>query len=269
MPGTCACTAVALPDSTKALDPQRTSAGLQVPFTPEFKGWTLLALDLAACLRHPSNSGTKEKRGGLTREEAFQSLRSIQVCANLSLRGIFTSDIRYSLDSIPRHLVISHVGQRTLPHFTIVSRCPSKSSLSLWSGSLRSFRDLERGTIGSHVLHQETVDTTSGGSNLAQLITEGTVRSPCTFTSPFFVYSIPHMSRQSRPQSTCMPGAQGHVRMTRCGGGKNREEHYLAGESRYWLPQTVTWCGSHTCQRMYRLQHHTSCLGPEALGRSH
>eukprot|EP00884_Botryococcus_braunii_P004330 jgi/Botrbrau1/13899/Bobra.0017s0006.2 len=91
--------------------PQRTSAGLQVPFSPEPGGWTLLAVDLAACMRldEPAKPGSKPVVGGGTgkAQHTFQCLRNVQVCASLSIRGIFTSDNFYKEGDLPSALLLS------------------------------------------------------------------------------------------------------------------------------------------------------------------
>ncbi|KAI8472679.1 MAG: hypothetical protein J3K34DRAFT_519551 [Monoraphidium minutum] len=57
--------------------------------------WTLLCVDMAAAAR--AASGCK-----------FVSLRSLQLCSTMSVRGVFTSDIRFGLKSLPREMVLSH-----------------------------------------------------------------------------------------------------------------------------------------------------------------
>jgi hypothetical protein len=50
----------------------------------ESRRWTLLCLDLAAAARGAGARG-------------FAALRSMQLCSTMSVRGVFTSDIRFSL----------------------------------------------------------------------------------------------------------------------------------------------------------------------------
>jgi hypothetical protein len=104
---------------------QRTSAGLQVPFNPVPGGWTLLAVDFAACMRHdePAKPGSKTVvgRGTGKAEQTFQCLRSLQVCANLSIRGIFTSDNFYNVGKLPSALLLSQVG---FPTHRTLGACP-------------------------------------------------------------------------------------------------------------------------------------------------
>eukprot|EP00879_Flechtneria_rotunda_P008148 GHRR01008535.1.p1 GENE.GHRR01008535.1~~GHRR01008535.1.p1 ORF type:complete len:516 (+),score=208.91 GHRR01008535.1:756-2303(+) len=62
-------------------------------------GWTLLSIDLAAAVAAAE---------GARQAAQYSCLKSIQLCSTLTVRGAFTSDIRFGLKTLPRELVLSH-----------------------------------------------------------------------------------------------------------------------------------------------------------------
>jgi Protein of unknown function (DUF667) len=64
---------------------QKPTSGVQFPFASTSSKWCMLALDLpAAC--------------SLFGSSPYQYVRSLQICATINIRGIFTSDIKFSLE---------------------------------------------------------------------------------------------------------------------------------------------------------------------------
>ncbi|KAG1677552.1 hypothetical protein FOA52_014450 [Chlamydomonas sp. UWO 241] len=78
------------PDSIK-----RKSSGIQIPFPSPSHRWCVLALDMVAVLAGFSAS-------------PFASLRSLTLCSWLIVRSIYTSELKFSLQNLPRDMALSH-----------------------------------------------------------------------------------------------------------------------------------------------------------------
>lgn len=70
--------ATALPSS------QRKNGTLSLTVPGASNRWTLLCVDMAAAARAASGC-------------AFTALRGIQICSTMSMRGVFTSDIKFTI----------------------------------------------------------------------------------------------------------------------------------------------------------------------------
>ncbi|KAK9866441.1 hypothetical protein WJX84_003773 [Apatococcus fuscideae] len=66
---------------------------IQVAFAPNERGWMLLGLDLPSLLAAAGRTG-------------FQEVRGLQLCATLSVRTVFTSDLAYSKEALPKAMQI-------------------------------------------------------------------------------------------------------------------------------------------------------------------
>ena len=62
---------------------QLKQGSIQVAYAPSERGWLLLAMDLPSLLAAAGRTG-------------FQEVRGLQLCATLSVRTVFTSDLAYS-----------------------------------------------------------------------------------------------------------------------------------------------------------------------------
>lgn len=62
---------------------QSTQRNVQIPYSPSNDNWTVLALNLAALLAPVTNA-------------LYEETKSLQFCANLSVRGAFTADHGYT-----------------------------------------------------------------------------------------------------------------------------------------------------------------------------
>ncbi|GLC33983.1 hypothetical protein PLESTB_000825300 [Pleodorina starrii] len=78
------------PDALK-----RKSNGVQLAFPRASHRWCVLAVDLRDALRGFTSS-------------PFASIKSIQMCSWLTVRTMFTSDYRFSLESLPSDMALSH-----------------------------------------------------------------------------------------------------------------------------------------------------------------
>lgn len=76
------------------LKKQRTR-GIELPYPdPTFK-WCILALDLATATSTFSSS-------------PFHCLKAVHLCSWLNVRGVYTSDLKFSLENLPREMCLSH-----------------------------------------------------------------------------------------------------------------------------------------------------------------
>ncbi|KAK9836721.1 hypothetical protein WJX74_006638 [Apatococcus lobatus] len=66
---------------------------IHMAYSPSERGWLLLALDLVSLLAAAGRPG-------------FQEVRGLQLCATLSVRTVFTSDLAYSREALPRAMKI-------------------------------------------------------------------------------------------------------------------------------------------------------------------
>eukprot|EP00200_Dunaliella_tertiolecta_P010081 CAMPEP_0202389192 /NCGR_PEP_ID=MMETSP1127-20130417/81538_1 /ASSEMBLY_ACC=CAM_ASM_000462 /TAXON_ID=3047 /ORGANISM="Dunaliella tertiolecta, Strain CCMP1320" /LENGTH=212 /DNA_ID=CAMNT_0048990859 /DNA_START=148 /DNA_END=782 /DNA_ORIENTATION=+ len=80
---------------------KRKSGGIQIPYPHASHRWCIMAVDLAGVLTGFSSS-------------PFQSLRSVQLCAWLTVRSMFTSDTKFSLQSLPGDMALSHALDSSL-----------------------------------------------------------------------------------------------------------------------------------------------------------
>lgn len=67
---------------------QRKSSGIQIPFPGASHRWCIVALDLAGSLSSFTTS-------------PMHSVKSIQLCSWLTVRSMFTSDLKFSLKVRP------------------------------------------------------------------------------------------------------------------------------------------------------------------------
>ncbi len=65
-------------------EPQRKSNGIQIPYAHPSHRWCVCAVDLAACVARFSSS-------------PLHSLRSVQLCSWLTVRSMYTSDLKFGL----------------------------------------------------------------------------------------------------------------------------------------------------------------------------
>ncbi|KAG2423007.1 hypothetical protein HXX76_015605 [Chlamydomonas incerta] len=78
------------PDSLK-----RKSNGVQLPFPKPSHRWCVLALDLREALKGYSSS-------------PFASVKAVQMCSWMTVRTMFASDYKFSLQSLPGDMALSH-----------------------------------------------------------------------------------------------------------------------------------------------------------------
>jgi hypothetical protein len=77
--------------------------------------WLLLAVDLAAAV---ATAGSGGSGGGSSSSQpsAYSHLKGLQLCSTLTVRGVFTSDIRFGLqvghDSAWQHVPAVYIGDR-------------------------------------------------------------------------------------------------------------------------------------------------------------
>jgi len=76
-------------------DVRRKSGGIQIPFPNLSHRWCVLGLDIAAALKPFTSS-------------PFHSMRSVQLCSWMTVRSIYTSDLKFSLQNLPRDMAMSH-----------------------------------------------------------------------------------------------------------------------------------------------------------------
>lgn len=76
-------------------DVRRKSGGIQIPFPNLSHRWCVLGLDMALALKPFTSS-------------PFHSVRSIQLCSWMTVRSIYTSDLKFSLGNLPRDMAMSH-----------------------------------------------------------------------------------------------------------------------------------------------------------------
>ncbi|GLI66011.1 hypothetical protein VaNZ11_009714 [Volvox africanus] len=75
--------------------PKRKSSGVQLAFPHASHRWCVLAVDMCAALR------------GLT-SSPFAFIKSIQMCSWLTVRTMFTSDYKFTLENLPSDMALSH-----------------------------------------------------------------------------------------------------------------------------------------------------------------
>ncbi|GFH18736.1 uncharacterized protein HaLaN_15587 [Haematococcus lacustris] len=90
---------------------QRKSNGIQIPFTQSSHRWCIMAVDLVTALRKYTTS-------------PLSCLRSAQLCSWLTLRALFTSDLKFSLQTLPRDMALSHALDSSLFEFVWLPQEP-------------------------------------------------------------------------------------------------------------------------------------------------
>ena len=73
---------------------QKRSYGIQLPFPKSSHRWCVVGVDLSACLRRFTSS-------------PLHSLRSVQMCSWLTVRSLYTSDLKFTLE-------VRHASNQTL-----------------------------------------------------------------------------------------------------------------------------------------------------------
>ena len=66
---------------------------IQIPLQFQESGWRIVAIDLADAML-------------LSTSSPFHSLKSVQLCSNLHVRNLFTSDNFYSWTTLPREMLL-------------------------------------------------------------------------------------------------------------------------------------------------------------------
>lgn len=75
-------------------------SGVQLPYRATSTRWTVLAVDLGAIASPYTRA-------------PYESLKAVQLCANMAVRNVFTSDEKYSLRTLPRDMCLSHAVDPT------------------------------------------------------------------------------------------------------------------------------------------------------------
>ncbi|GAX72875.1 hypothetical protein CEUSTIGMA_g330.t1 [Chlamydomonas eustigma] len=96
------------PDTMK-----RKSGGIQIPFPKVSHRWCVIALDVQAVLE------------GFTKSP-FHSFRSFQFCSWLTVRSVYTSDLKFSLQNLPRDMAMSHALDSSVFEMVWLPKEPSE-----------------------------------------------------------------------------------------------------------------------------------------------
>ncbi|XRB08526.1 centriole proteome protein [Pycnococcus provasolii] len=75
-------------------------SGVQLPFVVNSTRWTVLAVDLGAIVSPYTRA-------------PYECIKAIQLCANMAVRNVFTSDEKYNLRTLPRDMCLSHAVDPT------------------------------------------------------------------------------------------------------------------------------------------------------------
>ncbi len=113
--------------SGQAAQRSRRAGGLQIFLPAAHDAWTLLALDLAALGEAAAGGGrpcSSDAGGG----SPYQRLRSLKLCANMSVRGAFTSDVVFDWPTLPQDLAFSAAFDSTQARTLWVPAPPATGS---------------------------------------------------------------------------------------------------------------------------------------------
>ncbi|KAL4458496.1 hypothetical protein ABPG75_013361 [Micractinium tetrahymenae] len=92
----------------QAAQRSRRAGGLQIFLPTAHDAWTLLAIDLAAAAEAAAGGGGPCSGGGAGGGGSpYARLCSLQLCANMTVRGAFTSDVVFDWSTLPPNLAFS------------------------------------------------------------------------------------------------------------------------------------------------------------------
>ena len=91
----------------QAAQRSRRAGGLQIFLPAAHDAWTLLALDMAAVAEAAAGSGGPCTSGAGGGGSPYVRLRSLHLCANMVVRGAFTSDVLFDWPTLPHNLALS------------------------------------------------------------------------------------------------------------------------------------------------------------------
>ena len=131
---------------------------LELPADKHTGRWTLLGIDLAAAAHAAAGGGS-----GSTSAAEFAALRSVQLCASMAVRGVFSSDARFGLEALPRDMVLSHAlgaaafdaawlpaEPRDVPEAPALSRLPAnRASLQRVPGPAAVIQSADAGSAAA------------------------------------------------------------------------------------------------------------------------
>lgn len=122
----------------QAAQRSRRAGGLQIFLPAAHDAWTLLALDLAATAEAAAGGGGPCGSGAGAGGSPYARLRSLQLCANMTVRGAFTSDVVFDWPTLPHDLAFSAAFDTVQARTLWVPALPPAGSAQV--AALRAFR---------------------------------------------------------------------------------------------------------------------------------
>lgn len=146
--------------------PKNLGASLRIPL-PNVRGWMVLVLDMDEIIQRYSNPSIASPS---KRNNKFKAIRKVQICSNMMVRDLVTSDKNLS-NHVPKELAIKAKSAVEMPWINLTEVYPSASSISpdvlqlkspklkIDAVILRNQVDCSDGTNSNRILYNDDDDS--------------------------------------------------------------------------------------------------------------